>query len=277
MPGEQSAKKQLKRFILKYLSEYPEARDRPDLTATSFLSAHLHFGELSPRQVLWQVQADDGDTTSGQIRSKEVFLKELMWREFANYILFNNPRLPTHPLNERYREMPYSNNRKILKAWQSGHTGYPLVDAGMRELWATGFMHNRVRMVVASFLCKNGQISWQHGQQWFWDTLVDADLANNAFNWQWVAGCGADAAPYFRIFNPVTQSKKFDPDARYIKKWIPELAKLPIKYAHEPWNTPVTVQRQVQCLIGEHYPRPVLDLAETRTRALDLYNAVIRI
>ena len=233
-PGEAGAQHNLKRFLAKSLGHYQQLRDIPCLRGTSRLSPHLHFGEIGPRQIWHALEARGRNST---------FLSELLWREFAYHLLHHFPDTPAKPLRTEFEKFPWRRNARLLRAWQHGSTGIPLVDAGMRELWATGWMHNRARMVVASFLVKNLLIRWQDGALWFWDTLVDADLANNTLNWQWVAGCGADAAPYFRIFNPETQAKRFDPDNSYIEAWIPKGG----------------------------YPRPVVDLKKTRAAALDAY------
>ena len=233
-PGEQGAQATLRRFLRKPVEDYRQARNIPAIKGTSALSPHLHFGEIGPRQI-WHALGSRGRNSA--------FLGEIIWREFAYHLLHHFPNTPTQPLHAQFARFPWRKNSKMLHAWERGMTGIPLVDAGMRELWATGWMHNRVRMVVASFLVKNLLIGWQAGARWFWDTLVDADLANNTLNWQWSAGCGADAAPYFRIFNAQTQAKRFDPRNEYIRKWIPR----------------------------EGYPEPTVDLKKTREAALDAY------
>ena len=220
-PGEPAAGDRLKEFLHSKIENYATERDRPDREGSSRLSPHLHFGEISPRQIWHAAQAAPARTP---------FLREIAWREFAHHVLFHFPHTPHEPLRPEFRSFPWRMDEKALRAWTRGKTGYPLVDAGMRQLWHTGWMHNRVRMVAASFLVKHLLIPWQEGGAWFWDTLVDADLANNTLGWQWVAGCGADAAPYFRIFNPALQAKKFDPDGAYVRRWIPELAKSPASY-----------------------------------------------
>jgi deoxyribodipyrimidine photo-lyase len=271
--GEMDALRQLDEFCESALAGYKTTRDRPDIKGTSRLSPYLHFGQISPRQVVWRLHQIKGAPLS----DVETFTKELVWREFAHHILHYHPNIIDEPLDSRFQRFPFaSDSERLLEAWQKGRTGYPLVDAGMRELWSSGWMHNRVRMVAASFLTKNSLISWAQGARWFWDTLVDADLANNSFNWQWCAGCGADAAPYFRIFNPVTQSQKFDPQGHYIKRWLPELAALPEVYIHEPWRAPRDVQQQSGAVMGKHYPLPVLNLNDTRLRALRLYQQHIK-
>ena len=234
-PGELSAQQRLKAFLENGVAGYASERDRPDRDGTSRLSPHLRFGEISPRQV-WHAArfaAAERPALSGDI---DKFLSELGWREFCRHLLFDVPDLATRNLQPSFDAFPWRHDDKALRAWQRGQTGYPVVDAGMRELWHTGVMHNRVRMVVASFLVKHLLIDWREGEQWFWDTLVDADPGSNPANWQWVAGCGADAAPYFRVFNPVLQGEKFDPDGAYVRRWVPELARLPASLIHQPWS-----------------------------------------
>lgn len=268
-PGESGAWKQLRRFLRKSLGDYHQARDVPSLEGTSRLSPHLHFGEISVRAILAELDRQD-------LRKQgEDFIRELIWRDFAHSVLFHFPHTTDKPFDDRFGNFKWKTSKKLLQAWQQGQTGYPIVDAGMRELWHTGYMHNRVRMIVASFLTKNGMIHWKKGAEWFWDTLVDADLAANSMNWQWVAGCGVDAAPYFRIFNPVTQSQRFDKQGLYIRQWVPELKNLPNKYLHEPWKTPDEVQQQAGCIIGKDYPEPILDLKATREAALEAYKKQI--
>ncbi len=241
-PGEAGAALHLKRFQAEALSDYVVNRNRPDLAGTSRLSPHLHFGEVSPGQV-WRAIDASGP---GRSSATEAYLRQIVWREFAHHLLFHHPESPHQPLRAEFAAFPWKQNAKWLTAWQRGKTGYPLVDAGMRELWRTGWMHNRVRMVVASFLVKHLLIDWRQGAPWFWDTLVDADLANNTLGWQWVAGCGADAAPYFRIFNPSIQAEKFDPKREYVGRWVPESLKMS----------------------AASYPDPIVDHGEARRRAL---------
>ena len=259
-PGEKSAHDALYDF-LDDIGDYGKARDLPDRDGTSRLSPHLHWGEISPRQVWHAVR------THGHGDGHETFLKELGWREFCAQLLFHNPALPAQPLDQRFRKFKWRRSEKDLRAWTRGETGIPIVDAGMRQLWLQGWMHNRVRMIAASLLIKHLGIHWRDGQAWFWDTLVDADLANNSANWQWVAGCGADAAPFFRIFNPVLQGEKFDPGGAYVRKFVPELAGMPDKYIHRPWEAPDPPR---------NYPKPIVDLAEGRSRALAAFQALKR-
>lgn len=262
-PGEKGAKKLFKIFLEDGLQGYKTGRNYPSRAKTSRLSPHLHFGEISPREV-WHasIAADVAQNAEADI---DCFCSELGWREFANYLLYHFPRMPRGPLQEKFSRFPWMNNPRHLAAWQRGQTGVPIIDAGMRELWQTGIMHNRVRMIVASFLVKNLLIHWHEGEDWFWDCLVDADLANNAMGWQWVAGCGADAAPYFRVFNPVTQGEKFDESGEYVRKYVPELENVPLEYLHKPWEmkTPPA-----------NYPAPIVDLKKSRQAALEAYKEI---
>ncbi len=271
VPGEQGALAQLDTAVEK-AGGYAKYRDRPDLDQTSRLSPHLHFGELSPRQVWHAIRT--GAAGAASSKGAEALLRQLYWRDFSWYLLHHFPRLPDEPLRPEYAHFPWTDDRDRLKAWQRGRTGYPLVDAGMRQLWESGWMHNRVRMVVASFLVKNLMIAWQDGADWFLDTLVDADLANNSAGWQWVAGCGTDSAPYFRIFNPVLQSAKFDPEGDYIRRWVPELSGLSAKHIHEPWKADEETLKEANIDLGKDYPLPIVDLGESRQRALDAYQDV---
>ena len=272
-PGEAGALARLDAFLEGPMKDYTEARNRPDTPGTSRLSPHLHFGEITPA-LCWYRADQAAARTPGADKGHETFLKEIVWREFAHTLLFYWPSLPEAPFRPEFSAFPWSENNAHLKAWQLGQTGYPIVDAGMRELWATGYMHNRVRMIAASFLIKDLLVPWQRGEDWFWDTLVDADLANNAAGWQWVAGCGADAAPYFRIFNPVTQGEKFDPNGDYVRAWVPELAKLPAKYIHAPWTAPPDELARANVMLGKTYPLPIVDHAAARTRALAAFAEV---
>jgi len=273
VPGEQGALDRLETFLENALTGYAGGRDRPDRESTSRLSPHLHFGELSPATV-WHSAKSWAAGRGYEGNGLEVFLKELVWREFSAHLLIHFPGLPDSPLRAEFERYPWHDDNAALHAWQKGRTGFPIVDAGMRQLWHTGWMHNRVRMIVASFLIKDLLIDWREGEHWFWDTLVDADLASNAASWQWVAGCGADAAPYFRIFNPMTQGAKFDPDGEYVRRWVPELAGLPARYIHAPWQAPQAELARSGVVIGETYPRPIVDHAEARKRALAGYEQV---
>jgi deoxyribodipyrimidine photo-lyase len=268
-PGEEGAFERLDNAC-SIAGDYDEQRDRPDLEGTSRLSPHLHFGELSPRQVWHDIRSA---TSAGGQQGADALLRQLYWRDFSAYLLYHFPHLPDEPLREEFSHFPWTDDADGLKAWQQGHTGYPIVDAGMRQLWATGWMHNRVRMIVASFLVKDLLVHWQAGADWFLDTLVDADLANNSASWQWVAGCGTDAAPYFRIFNPVLQGKKFDPMGDYVRHWVPELARLPVKFIQEPWKADIDAQKAANVVIGEDYPAPIVDHGAARDLALESYRA----
>lgn len=263
--GEANAKKRLQAFLRSGIHDYKEGRNYPNKNNVSLLSSHIHFGEISPNQIWHSVNK------FSNINSDH-FLSELGWREFSYNLLFHFPDLPNKNLQPKFNKFKWNKSNKLLKSWQQGKTGYPLIDAGMRELWQTGYMHNRIRMVVASFLVKNLLLHWKHGEKWFWDCLVDADLANNCASWQWVAGCGADAAPYFRIFNPVLQSKKFDADAFYIRKWVPEIAKLPTKFIHSPWEASELELAASGVKLGKTYPFPIVDLKSSRDAALKAYN-----
>ena len=277
-PGEQGAAEQMKVFLgSAALEAYPVDRDRPDRPGTSRLSPHLHFGEVSPRQIWHAVHRRLlRDGAEKERANAEVYLRQIAWREFAYHLLFHFPKTPREPLRPEFRSFPWHGDARILKAWTRGKTGYPLVDAGMRELWSTGWMHNRVRMVVASFLVKHLLIRWQQGAAWFWDTLVDADLANNTLGWQWSAGCGADAAPYFRIFNPVIQGQRFDPDGEYVRHWVPELARIPNAWIHMPWKAPTPLLLEAGVELGKTYPAPVIDHDAARKRALAAFASIRR-
>lgn len=269
-PGEEGAQRRLTGFIEGAAIVYAQSRNRPDMASTSQLSPHLRFGEISPRHVWHAVLAAQSADFVPRLAADK-FLSELGWREFAYHLLYHHASLPDAPLQSQFASFPWEADARHLAAWQRGRTGYPIVDAGMRELWTTGWMHNRVRMIVASFLVKHLLIPWQEGERWFWDTLVDADLANNAMNWQWVAGCGTDAAPYFRIFNPVLQGEKFDPDGRYVRQWVPEIAALPDAYIHKPWTAPEAVRLGAGIQLEKHYPAPIVDHAMARRRALGAF------
>ncbi|MDF1646727.1 MAG: deoxyribodipyrimidine photo-lyase [Legionellaceae bacterium] len=270
--GEVNAYKQLQFFIENHLDSYHQQRDYPAANSTSRLSPHLHFGEISPLTI-WK-EIEKKQLSCDESASIECYFSEIIWREFSAYLTYHFNQLHQDNFNTKFNNFPWAHNTHHLKAWQMGQTGYPFVDAGMRELWQTGFMHNRVRMVVASFLVKNLMIHWHEGRDWFWNCLVDADLENNSASWQWVAGSGADAAPYFRIFNPITQGKKFDPDGSYTKTYIPELAKLPTRYLFQPWCAPSDVLKQAGIILGETYPKPIIDLSTSRQQALAAYQSL---
>jgi deoxyribodipyrimidine photo-lyase len=269
VPGSIAAQSLLQQFLAASFSAYPQQRNRPDLAATSRLSPHLHFGEISPRQI-WhatRLHAARSSAESAAWRQSQ-FLAEVGWREFAYHLLYHFPATPLEPLRSQFSRFPWRSDEPALRRWQRGLTGFPLVDAGMRELWNTGWMHNRVRMIAGSFLVKDLLLPWQAGARWFWDTLVDADLASNTLGWQWVAGCGADAAPYFRIFNPVLQGKKFDPEGAYVRRWIPQLARLPNDWIHEPWAAPPEARAAAGVVLGDHYPHPIVNHERARMAAL---------
>ena len=266
-PGERGASDKLSHFLRDRILAYKIERDIPDSQGTSRLSPHLHFGEISPNQVWYAaINALDGDIENPGL---DCFLSELAWREFSHYLLYHFPTLPDKNLSPKFERFPWRSDQASLQAWQKGQTGIPIVDAGMRELWATGTMHNRVRMLVSSCLVKNLLINWREGERWFWDCLLDADLAANSASWQWVAGTGADAAPYFRIFNPVLQGQRFDPEGRYVRRYCPELNALPNKFIHSPWDAPKDVLDNANIELGTHYPQPLVDLKQSRQRALD--------
>lgn len=269
-PGEAAAAKKLNFFIDENISSYQVQRDFPALAKTSRLSPHLHFGEISPNQV-WHCALNFKPSSLAAKTNVETFLKELIWREFSYNLLYHNPNLYKDNFQPKFDNFPWKADKTLLKAWQNGETGYPFIDAGMRELLETGYMHNRVRMIVASFLVKNLLQPWQDGAAWFWEKLVDADLANNSASWQWVAGSGADAAPFFRIFNPITQAKKFDPDGEYIKKFVPELLSLPPKHLFSPWLATPAVLQQAKIKLGKTYPFPIIDLELSRKKALEYF------
>jgi deoxyribodipyrimidine photo-lyase len=271
-PGETAARNRLKAFLADGLAHYHEDRNRPDLGATSRLSPHLHHGEISVRQC-WQSARTAVEAKPASARGAEVFLKELLWREFSHHLLVHNPSLPDVPCREPFARFPWTANRAHLECWQRGETGYPIVDAGMRQLWVTGWMHNRVRMIAASFLVKHLLQPWQAGEAWFWDTLVDADLAANAASWQWVTGSGVDAAPYFRIFNPIKQAEKFDPTGTYVRTWCPELSRLPAPEIHSPWTAPADMLASAGVELGRTYPQPIVDHMAARARALAAFES----
>lgn len=270
--GERAAEEALGRFLEEALGRYGKGRDCPAEMATSRMSPYLHFGEIGPRQI-WRA-ANAAIAATGDEANGAKFLSEVGWREFSHHLLYHFPETPATALRAPFRSFPWSDDGAALVRWQRGRTGYPLVDAGMRELWHTGWMHNRVRMIAASFLTKDLLIPWQRGAAWFWDTLVDADLANNTQGWQWTAGCGADAAPYFRVFNPVSQGEKFDPAAHYIRRWVPELAGLPDAFVHKPWEAGAETLRRAGVVLGETYPERMVDHGEARERALAAYGSM---
>jgi deoxyribodipyrimidine photo-lyase len=270
IPGEDAAQERLDAFVATGLENYAVARDRPDIDGVSRLSAHLHFGEISPHQLRGRVL----NAANIDPASRDKFISELLWREFSAHLLCHFPELPARNVQKKFDRFPWGEDRQLHDAWTAGQTGYPIVDAGMRELRDTGYMHNRVRMIAGSFLVKNLLQDWRSGARWFWENLVDADLANNSASWQWVAGCGADAAPYFRIFNPILQGSKFDSHGVYVRRHVPELAALPDKFIHQPWNAPADVLAEAGVRLGETYPAPIVDLSESRSRALDAYHSL---
>ena len=268
-PGEKGAHNKIDVFIKEGLANYKDGRNFPSGNNVSQLSPHLHFGEVSPNQVWYRSKTQEGKKEIK--RDLDHFLSELGWREFSFNLLYHFPTLPKENLQKKFDKFPWDKNKDALKKWQKGLTGYPIVDAGMRELWQTGYMHNRLRMVVGSFLVKNLLLHWHHGERWFWDCLVDADLANNSAGWQWIAGSGADAAPYFRIFNPVMQGQKFDPDGKYTKKYIPELKDMPNKYLFNPWEAPKDILDSANVKLGKDYPMPIVEIGSSRQKALEAF------
>ena len=267
--GESAAQNQLNTFINTELKDYKKDRDFLSVSSTSRLSVHLHWGSISPNMVWYEAKKLQNSTNSNPDIS--TYLSQLAWREFSYSLLYYFPNLPNKNLQTKFDNFPWRKDKTLLNSWQKGKTGYPIIDAGMRELWKTGYMHNRARMISGSFLVKNLLMDWREGESWFWDTLVDADLANNSASWQWIAGCGADAAPFFRIFNPTRQSQRFDPNGLYIRKWVPELSKLPTKYIHEPWLAPSDVLLNSNIVMGYNYPHPIVDHSVTRKYALDCF------
>jgi deoxyribodipyrimidine photo-lyase len=261
-PGEAGARRALSAFLNGKLEAYPASRDMLAAQGTSQLSAHLHFGEISPVQIRAAI---------GDARGADKYMQELGWREFSANLLYHWPNLPDANWRDIFDRFPWRDDANALDAWRHGRTGYPIVDAAMQELWATGYMHNRARMIVASFLTKHLLIDWRRGEDWFWDTLVDADLANNAASWQWVAGSGADAAPYFRIFNPIAQGQRFDPDGSYVKRWLPELVNIPTAFVHQPWTLAASALSEAGVTLGKTYPLPIVDHQEARKRALAVH------
>lgn len=272
-PGSAGARDRLERFFRSGIDNYSEGRNHPALDTTTRLSPHVHFGEISPREI-WHAARNHVSKHPELQDQVDKFLSEMGWREFSHHLLSHFPKMPETPFKSQFDAFPWLGSPAALKAWQRGETGYPIVDAGMRELWQTGYMHNRVRMVVASFLTKHLLVHWRAGENWFWDTLLDANLANNACGWQWVAGSGADASPYFRIFNPVTQGEKFDADGDYVRQWVPELQRLPDKYLNKPWEAPPAVLEQAGVELGKTYPEPIVDHREAREAALTAYGSI---
>lgn len=268
-PGEDGANKQLSMFLTR-IERYAGGRDRPDEENTSRLSPYLRFGNISPHQV-WHAIRHEAERRN---LSADKFLSEIGWREFAHHLLFQHPHLHSRNFQPKFDAFEWASNEHHLHAWQKGKTGYPIVDAGMRQLWQTGWMHNRVRMIVGSFLVKHLLLDWRHGEAWFWDTLVDACPANNPASWQWVAGTGADAAPYFRVFNPVIQGEKFDPNGHYVKTYIPELKNIPAKDIHKPWEMPPTLMKARHLELGADYPEPLVDHSKAREKALAAFSAI---
>ena len=274
-PGEIGAQARLDAFAVGAASDYREIRNLPGVVGTSRLSPHLHFGEIGPRQI-WRSITNQALARTGNPMPSgvEAYLSEIAWREFSYHLLFHFPKLPEAPLRAEFANFPWADNDERLSSWQCGLTGYPIVDAGMRELWSTGWMHNRVRMIVASFLIKDLLLHWRAGENWFWDTLVDADLASNAASWQWVAGCGADAAPYFRIFNPSLQGTKFDPNGDYVRRWVPEIGKLPNSLLHSPWEAKAIELADAGISLGRTYPAPIIDHGRARQQALEAFKRI---
>jgi deoxyribodipyrimidine photo-lyase len=275
-PGWEGARALMRDHLPGALERYEADRDRPDRDATARLSPHLHFGEIGPREA-WAaaggflVPSAPGEREAPEGPGAAAWRRQLAWREFAHHLLAHFPHTAEAPLRPAFIAFPWSASEAHLEAWRRGRTGYPLVDAGMRQLGSIGWMHNRVRMTAASFLVKHLLLPWQAGARWFWDALVDADLAQNTLGWQWVAGCGADAAPYFRIFNPVAQGEKSDPDGAYVRRWVPELARLPARWIHRPWEAPAAVLSEAGVALGKGYPRPLVDHAAARARTLAAY------
>jgi deoxyribodipyrimidine photo-lyase len=269
-PGEEAARQRGRSFLRGAVTQYDTGRNLPGQDLTSMLSPHLHFGEISANS-LWHAlhrkQLTPGENT---------YAAELIWRDFANYLLWHRQRLPDAPLRPEFENLPWRDDPEGLRAWQQGRTGVPIVDAGMRQLWQIGWMHNRVRMIVASFLVKHLLIDWRLGAAWFMDTLVDADLAANSTNWQWVAGTGIDSQPFFRVFNPVSQGEKFDADGAYVRRYVPEISAVPDKFLHAPWTAPASVLRDAGIQLGQNYPAPLVDLAAGRQRALDTWKRTVR-
>ena len=269
-PGEHNAQLQLQEFINNKADNYSIGRDRPDQNLTSRLSPYLHFGEISPIEIYEKVRASKKINS----QNKDKFLAELGWRDFSYNLLYHYPDITKNPIQNKFNKFPWLKDNKNLKKWQKGFTGIPIVDAGMRQLYETGWMHNRLRMIVGSFLTKNLLLHWKLGEEWFFDTLADADIGSNSAGWQWISGCGADASPYFRIFNPILQGQKFDPNGEYVKKYVPELQNVNNKFIHNPWEMSQEKQVACGCIIGKDYPNPIVDLKETRRRALSAFKTI---
>ncbi len=267
--GENAAKLKLKKFINKKLYNYSTGRDRPDTDFTSKISPHLHFGEISPLRIFTEVMKSNIEE-----KNKTKYLSEIGWRDFSYNLLFYYPEMTELPIQSKFEKFPWQRDKKNLITWKKGKTGIPIVDAGMKELYEIGWMHNRVRMIVGSFLTKNLLLHWKEGERWFFDTLVDADIGSNSAGWQWIAGSGADASPYFRIFNPILQGKKFDPKGEYVRQFIPSLDKIPEKFIHSPWEMTVEEQEKYNFVLGRDYPKPIVDLSYTRRRALDAFKKI---
>ncbi len=265
-PGESGANTRFEKFLTIGLSHYRTGRDFPSHDNVSRLSPHIHFGEISTTSIWHCIKATMAHEKCEV--DAEHFLRELVWREFSANLLYHFPDMPWVNLLRKFDNFDWNDDADFLEKWKKGQTGFPIVDAGMRELWQTGYMHNRVRMITASFLVKNLLVRWHHGEDWFWDTLLDADLANNSASWQWVAGCGADAAPFFRIFNPVTQGQKFDAEGSYVRQFIPEISKLPDRFIHCPWQAPTQLIASLGIRLGTDYPLPIVDLKVSRETAL---------
>lgn len=273
VPGEDGARKRLSDFLETELKGYSENRDRPDISGTSKISPYLSFGEISPQSV-WEITRSRMDEDTSLEKDGWSFLREIGWRDFCHSLLYQATELHRQNWNSKFDRFEWETDEFAQTKWSKGLTGYPIVDAGMRQLWTTGWMHNRVRMIVASFLTKHLRQHWTVGEEWFWDTLVDADLASNPANWQWVAGSGADAAPYFRIFNPITQGEKFDPNGDYVRQWVPELKKVPTKYLFSPWTAPKSTLTQAGVTLGQTYPKPIVSHDVARKAALAAYEEI---
>jgi deoxyribodipyrimidine photo-lyase len=272
IPGEEGAREKLDIFLDSGLDNYKDGRNFPSKKNVSQLSPYIHFGEISPNMVWHEAKSKYSSSNSNEDLNH--FLSELGWREFSYNLLYHFPSLPQHNLQKKFDNFPWNTNKNYLDKWKKGLTGYPIVDAGMRELWQTGYMHNRVRMIVGSFLVKNLLLHWHEGERWFWDCLIDADLASNSASWQWVAGSGADAAPFFRIFNPIIQGLKFDPEGSYTRKYVPELESIPDKFLFNPWEAPSDVLESANIVLGQDYPYPIVDLRESRDKALEAYSFI---